>query len=103
MHSQALDLLFGQRYFDWSATRPIKVLRWRAERYSDGLQLFSRVDIDYDLSRKPRKTPRSRSKRKTYIPSPCHTFDSHDERRGLLIMSIITIVAGAIAIQTFGN
>jgi len=35
MHPQALDLLFGQRYFDWSATQPIKVLRWRAERYSD--------------------------------------------------------------------
>ena len=103
MHSQALDLLFGQRYFDWSAKRPTKELRWRAERYSDGLQLFSCVDKDYELSRKPRKTPRYRIKRKTYNPSPCHTFGNHDERRGLLIMSIITIVAGAIANQTFGN
>jgi hypothetical protein len=51
---------------------------------------------------KPRKAPRSRSKRKTYNPSPCHTFGSHGERRGLLIMSIITILAGAIAIQPFG-
>ena len=51
---------------------------------------------------RPRRTPRSRSKRKKNERST-HTFDSHDEKKGLIIMSIIACVAVAIAIQALGG
>lgn len=54
--------------------------------------------------------PGNLAKRLVIVASARHTilllailYGSHDERRGLLIMSIITVVVGAIAIQTFGN